>query len=215
MRKILILSLLPCFSGCAYLHDRGRDACDMVTLSVEATGLNASVQMGPAVLGAGLAHGKGVGLRSGAMGAYEFGEVNLGIFGGKYLVPGERDLDREKGYVSFYRFFPWIDGEDDDDRFDRELREGKSSWDDDEDENPFDMEVKEGEWFNAFNIECSVMAGLGARAGINIAEIMDFVLGWTTLDICGDDIATSEEKEQREFRRRKGADNLPDAGDGL
>ena len=39
------------------------------------------------------------------------------------------------------------------------------------------MEVKEGEWFNAFNIECSVMAGLGARAGINIAEIMDFVLG--------------------------------------
>ena len=78
----------------------------MVTLSVEATGLNASVQMGSAVLGAGLAHGKGVGLRSGAMGAYEFGEVNLGIFGGKYLVPGERDLDREKGYVSFYRFFP-------------------------------------------------------------------------------------------------------------
>lgn len=194
MKRLLILLLLPSFCGCAYLHDRGRDACDMVTLSVEATGLNASLQVGPAVLGAGIASGKGFGLRSGAVGTYEFAEINLGIFGGKMLVPNDRDLDRDKGYGSFYRWFPW---------------------EDDDDENEFEMEIKEGKWFNSCQIECAAIAGVGARAGINVAEILDFILGWTTLDICGDDIGIMDKKERENVGKCKESDNKPDARDGL
>ena len=143
MKRILTIMLIPCLSGCAYLHDRGRDACDMVTISAEATGMNASLQVGPAVLGAGVAVGKGFGLRSGAVGAYDFGEVNLAIFGAKILIPGESDIYRDKGYESFYRWFPWEDNQD---------------------ENEFEMQIQEGKWFNSFQIECALNAGIGARA---------------------------------------------------
>ena len=40
-------------------------------------------------------------------------------------------------------------------------------------------------------------AGIGARVGFNFAELLDFFLGWTTLDICKDDIATIEKREEK------------------
>ena len=152
----------------------------MVTIAAEAPAVNASIQLGKSVLGVGTAGGKGFGLRSGAVGLYETGEAHLIILGGKLFVPRERDLDRNKGYDYTYMWLPWRNDEDE-----------------------FLGTFEEGEWFNAWQLEAAIGLGVGARAGINIAEIIDFILGWTTLDICGDDIATIEEKEQTEFKRKK------------
>lgn len=183
MKEHTCISAVLCcgfFTGCAYLHDRGRDACDMVTVSVEETGVNASIQFLTASTGLGTARGKGVGLRSGALGIYEFSEINLGLTGEKTLNPNERDQDREKGYKETYVFFPWWD------------KHGG-----------VEMELEEGGKITEANIECAVCVGLGVRAGINLAEILDFILGWTTLDILGDDIATIEKREMEASRRRR------------
>lgn len=56
---IKLASCLPILglTGCAYLHDRGRDACDMLTLAGEMPTVNAAVQLGP-VLAAGVQIGR-------------------------------------------------------------------------------------------------------------------------------------------------------------
>lgn len=186
MKRYLIVIFLPLLASCAYLHDRGRDACDIVTVAGEAPAFNASVQVGKGVLGMGLAGGKGYGLRSGAMGCYETGEGNFILVGFKVLVPNKADLDRDKGYDYQYHWFPWSRSED-----------------------KFGGTFDEGRWFNAWQIEAAVGVGVGARVGFNPAEFMDFIMGWTTLDICSDDIRTMDRKEAKEFQKSKNADNQP------
>jgi hypothetical protein len=176
----LPILLIPLMAGCAYIHDRGRDACDMVTLAVEAPTANASIQVGKAVLGIGAGGGKGFGLRSGALGVYEAGEANILLTGVKYLVPNEDDRNREKGYEYSYQWLPW-----------RNENEG------------FIGSFDEGRWFNAWQLEADLGLGIGVRAGVNLAEIVDFILGWTTLDICGDDIKTIERKDAEAFERSR------------
>lgn len=148
----------------------------MVTVAAEAPAVNAAIQIGKPVLGVGVAGGKGVGLRSGTVGMYETSEANFVLFGGKLFVPKERDIYRNKGYHYTYMWAPWLSDEDE-----------------------FIGTFEKGEWFNAWQLEVAVGIGLGARAGINFAEIVDFLLGWSTLDICGDDIAAID-KERRERR---------------
>ena len=175
MKNILLWFLLPCLSGCAYLHDRGRDACDMVTLAAEAKTVNASFQVSKCILGFGLAHGPGVGLRSGTWGIFESGEINAVLSGFKLLVPSAGDQERHKGYDYSYSWIPW----------------------EHEEENFFGTYEK-GEWFNAFQVEVAAGLGIGARAGVNLAEILDFILGWTTLDICKDDIQSLKRRKASE-----------------
>ncbi len=175
MKNILLWLLLPCLGGCAYLHDRGRDACDMVTLAAEAQTVNVSFQVSKGVLGYGLAYGPGVGLRSGTWGIFQSSEINAVLFGFKMLAPSAGDQERHKGYDYSYSWNPW----------------------EHEEENFFGT-YEEGEWFNAWQVEVAAGLGIGARAGVNLAEILDFILGWTTLDICKDDIQS--------LKRRKAAE---------
>jgi hypothetical protein len=172
MKKTALILLLAPLSGCAYLQDRGRDAADIVTVAAESRTVNASFQFGEAVLGAGLAKGQGFGLRSGVFGSYTTKEANLILLGGKSLVPSEQSLDRGKGYECAYLWMPWFD-------------------DDDE----FFCSYEYGEWYNHFQIEATVGLGAGVRAGFNPAELVDFILGWTTLDICKDDRSDRNRQE--------------------
>jgi hypothetical protein len=98
---VVMLSLT---TGCAtmrgYFTDRGRDACDTITLSVEGTGLNASAQVLFLGTGLGRAKGSGLGLRSGLVGKYEFDEVGIILGGMKSLAPHGADDNRGKGYGS-------------------------------------------------------------------------------------------------------------------
>lgn len=51
-------------------------------------------------------------------------------------------------------------------------------------------------YLDPYYTQVEVAAGflVGARLGVNVGEIFDFLLGWTTLDICGDDISTMPEE---------------------
>jgi len=171
--RILVLILLPIITSCAYMHDRGRDACDMVTLSGEALSVNAAVQIGPAVIGIGGVEGKGFGLRSGAVGIYRTEEDNHILGGSRTLVPNQQGRERDKGYEYYYGWYPWGD------------------------KNSYRCRFEEGEWYNAWQVEATLGLGAGVRAGVNLAEIFDFILGWTGLDICEDDISKIR-KDERE-----------------
>ena len=186
--RVLVMGLIcllpPYFSGCAYLHDRGRDACDIVTVAVEDRTVNAAVQFGPLAAGVGRADGRGFGLRSGGVGVYDYSEANILCFGHREFQPRIADLDRGKGYEFDYLCIP--------------VRRSRP-----------DLKVHEGKWFNWFQFEAAIGCGVVLRVGFNLAEALDFVLGWATLDICGDDIAIPVAKEQRAFRQRKAADTRP------
>jgi hypothetical protein len=42
-------------------------------------------------------------------------------------------------------------------------------------------------WSQCLSVQVSIGLYYGARAGLNVNEAVDFLLGWTTLDIMGDD----------------------------
>jgi hypothetical protein len=193
MKSALIVLMVSCLSGCAYFHDRGRDACDMVTIAGEAPNVGVSLQLGNSAVGIGMGGGKGIGLRSGALGMYETAEFHLGLFGAKILEPDKTDFFRGKGYEYSYEW-TWISKEDEYDQFYREHHKHKDALN-------TNGTVEEGEWFNAWQCEAALGLGVGARAGVNLAEILDFVLGWTTLDICDDDLASYDKKVQEKARR--------------
>lgn len=46
-------------------------------------------------------------------------------------------------------------------------------------------------WSQCFSVQASIGIHYGLRAGLNVDEVLDFVLGWTTLDILGDDRSTT------------------------
>lgn len=190
--KHLLLSvvLLGCLmaAGCSspYMVDRGRDATDMFTLAVERAVLNASVQVSRTVIGVGLAEGNGYGLRSGALGVYEFSEVNLFFYANKQFIPNQYDMDRNKGYLMHHYFNPF-------DPIGKDVP--RSS-------------LEEGSCCNWWQIEATAGLGVGIRAGVNVAEILDFILGWTTLDICQDDIRWIEEKSHIKLKKEKKADSI-------
>jgi hypothetical protein len=101
-RSMMNFSALLCLStscGCAYLENRTRDAADMITVAGEfpAAGVSASVGLIP--IGAFVGEGHGFGLRSGAVGSYDFAEFlwTWAAFD-KRLKPSQLDRARGKGY---------------------------------------------------------------------------------------------------------------------
>jgi hypothetical protein len=181
-RRGMILSiyfLVCCLAGCAYLQDRGRDACDVITASVETGYANASVQIGAGALGIGITEGNGFGSRSGGLGAYDYAEFNLLFVGGKRFIPREEDLLRGKGYEYAYFWNPWCGADD------------------------AEIEIYEGGRFNTWQIELAATLGIGARVGINIAELADLILGVFHIDFLDDDIHTIEQAERERYKEQR------------
>jgi len=153
----LCVSLL---CGCAYLEDRTRDAGDMITIAGEFPMIGAAAWIGMwgATMSGGEGHG--FGLRSGAVGVYEFSEWGFILVGLKELEPSEADRARVKGYQGGFGLDEHCGGG---------LRGG---------------------WFNLGQVEVVAGVGPAVRAGVNIFEIADFILGWASTDICNDDVAS-------------------------
>lgn len=180
MKTLAIILCLLSLTGCAYMHDRVRDTCDVVTIAAETGHVNASIQIGEGTLGIGVTGGKGIGSRSGALGIYDYMELNMILFGRKVMLPSERDLLRGKGYDHSFNWYPWRSSEDD-----------------------VVTEVDEGGRFNLLQLELAACLGIGARIGVNFAELVDFGLGIFTVDILEDDLATIEKREQEAHERSK------------
>jgi len=203
---ILAASLSGCASPQGYFIDRGRDAKDIFTATV-GLGVGAKVRVGPVQLPL-LFNADAVGLRGG-----EF-------FG----LKKNRDcgfLDRFSGLeisqpIPLYDAkFGWMSGAEE---FDlpgvlRERRKGIQ---------PTVIGLIAYERFSCScgkhprssyctQIEGCIGLGPSVRLGFNVGELVDFILGWTTIDIYNDDLEkrrksnkalhASRYTRQRECRR--------------
>ncbi len=184
-QRLAALVFIAYMSGCAstkpYLVDRGRDAADIFTASVGVGG-GVKARVGPLQLG--LWGNKDVaGLRGGTMSHWPLakrGEIHdldfllfpIFTFGFESFDPSGNAIveDRGKG-INSIKTLPFVSlpmylGDDDDKEYD------------------FSRERV------PFFTQIEFAAGLGGtvRLGFNPGELIDFILGWTTIDIFNDDM---------------------------
>ena len=158
----MAIGLSAC-SGCAYLHNRGNDLRDVLTLSVETGNIGASVRAGPIPAGISFSEGEGLGLRSGCAGVYSYSDYNsLIFFVHRSFEPG--DTRGDKAYEQTLLILP-VPG------LDESLM--SSEYD--------------GPWQTHTQIDASLGLYFGLRAGFNVGEFLDFIFGWVGLDLCRDD----------------------------
>ncbi len=180
---LLVLCAGVLFSGCtSYLVNRGRDAADIITIGA---GLGWGAKARVSSLQAGLLFEatKG-GLRGGELvssdsnaGAVEETDAAWGhsmdiqgvLFGGEYFMGCE--LPRNKNFFAG-----------------TETDSSLSAI-------PFIHRLDSGYTNPAYYMQVEAVAALGIslRLGVNPGELIDFVLGFTTIDVFGDDVGLEEE----------------------
>lgn len=220
---LILLSIL--ITGCAssgYLADRGNDFLDIPTLTMSG-GLGARTRVGP--FHAGLnATVLDQGLRCGVLEANAKGPCNpltgyelLGI-GHEGCWPSEVYLGDEvrakmKSYFTDESFIPFITPS---------LRVYDPST---------TNQISDLSFYNmishpyATQVETQASFIVGLRIGFNIGELLDFILGWTTIDIYGDDFQsrkrTKDEGEKKwvktikkriKSNKEKSQDSVPPPG---
>ena len=178
---LTVATMTGCASTKAYFVDRGRDTADIFTCSA-GIGLGAKVRVGP--LGPGLfANQDKFGLRGGEMlGVHEnsgeaqefvFPAVLEGwpVFGLEQFEVSEQMETRHKAYRAGSFFPPFV-------FFPEEGTSGYTSC----------------SYFT--QIEVAVGLGGSLRLGLNLGELLDFILGWTTIDIFNDDLEARKKEAE-------------------
>lgn len=176
---LLIFILLVSLSGCAYLKDRNRDALDIFTATI-GKGVGVKARVGP--IAPSLIINEDIwGIRNGD--AFFFSQKNSDycpgldwnyiIFGAEMSNSSQLIKDREKEHQMFYVF--WI-------------------------ASPNGCCV-EPTYSRSYFTQIEALVGLGVslRLGVNPGELLDFILGWTTFDIYGDDIELNKKDENLEI----------------
>lgn len=191
-KVILLVSLSLVVSGCAtpYMKNRMRDAADIFTCAYGAGG-GAKLRVGPLNTGMLLQWGQG-GLKGGEWQAGSLHSAELlttvipfppkdkrlpaWVLGVEHFTPCNMTTYRRgKGYLATSRF-PFITtGLEPTSLVDLS---GKV------------QNVSPGPYPFSYwtQVETFLGLGMGLRLGFNPGELLDFILGWTTLDIYGDDI---------------------------
>lgn len=178
---LILCGLLATQSGCASVHpyfsDRWNDAKDVTTLTL-GVGIGAKARVGPIWTGL-LANRDLVGLRYGCAGEWSDEELIWELaalcYGYDRFDPLSEGSDRRCDYSGF----SWI---------------------------PFCSFLGTGcEWIQSVRpdtlkyyceVEAVVGLGLSIRAGLNPAELLDFLCGWFLLDICHDDIGLPRRRDE-------------------
>jgi hypothetical protein len=190
IQTVLAVVVIASMTGCAtsYMTDRGHDAADIFTATV-GLGVGAKARVGP--VGAGLIlAGEFKGLKGGALlhldekdeclemypalspcsGATK--GLFVGVGGESYDLRSTNSLPRIRGkcYRAF-SFFPLVIV-------------------------PLGQTTKDGltifRGFHPFYTQIEVAAACigGIKLGFNPGELLDFILGWTKIDIYNDDLGT-------------------------
>lgn len=193
LQVLAILCLVTMTSGCVtpYMVDRGRDAADILTVTVGIGG-GAKVRAGPFQTGLLMNQDK-LGLRGGKLltadfkldefsHTYDTSDIDLLLFSlESFFMPqsfGRRDT-RDKDYgsvgvgplvygVDYLHAMPWVNGFGD----------------------PGPVHFYTG-------IEAVIGLGPTLRFGVNPGEVVDFIIGWTTLDIFNDDLEWKKRKSNK------------------
>ena len=200
MRKMLqlavALSLAVLSAGCAtpYMTDRGRDAADVLTCAA-CSGGGVKARVGP--IGTGLFFGmypEQLGLRGGYAGRLrgDMFDLDLILCQGELFVPygcrtvmlrGKAHLS--EGYLGLNFAYPCPSST----RVNKEDRFSvRSSW-----------RQTIPQWTR---IEAVFGFPVSLRLGFNPGELLDLILGWTTIDIFDDDL----ERKKREWKKTSGGD---------
>ena len=173
-------------TGCAasYWTDRGRDAADIFTVTVGVGG-GAKARAGPIHGGLFVGQDK-AGLRGGEARSYSVSGCEVfGIMSTEYTVLSAEGFgygaDRGKDYGA--RGYPLV------------------SFVVAEDEGPL-IAGKNGA-LHSYYTQLEVAVGvLGTvRLGLNPGEFMDFILGFTTIDVFNDDLAAANGQEEKSNQR--------------
>ena len=172
-------------AGCstAYWSDRGRDAADIFTATV-GVGFGARARVGP--LHAGLFYGGDkAGLRGGELRSYSLrgddwfsvATMECTVFSAEHFGYAEA---RGKDYGAFG--YPLVSF----------VCDPKSN-----DFPPRISITSRNGALHPYYTQIEIEAGLfgGIRLGFNPGELLDFILGWTTIDIFKDDIGAKAERE--------------------
>jgi hypothetical protein len=178
LQLILSLAVIATLTGCSttYMVDRRRDAADILTLGV-GLGLGAKVRVGPLQTGllfesdmAALRGGEFVNYKEGAYNE-EFLFTGMEIFAPEEFKPPYPQ--RGKTFKA-YGGLSWI---------------------------PFVHLVNEETEMHCYSYytQIELVGALygSVRVGVNPGELVDFVLGWTTIDIFNDDVETKKTKETK------------------
>jgi hypothetical protein len=168
MKKMLILlGLAMMSSGCStpYMVDRRRDAADILTIGI-GTGAGVKARIGPLHAGL-LVNAPVVDLRGGAL--------------NEYRHDGRWSCDYEFLCVGVEVFYPDLSpGQTDQDslirRRHKEIRYGG------------DIRCVPTSLYTQVEVVGGLLSTF--RLGINPGEFLDFILGWTTIDIFDDDLGT-------------------------
>ena len=183
---LLLLVLSVVLSGCANVNitDRGRDAADVFTVSFGGA-YGAKVRVGPLTGGLFLGQDK-YGLRGGRVNAFaDSGFAPAGLDATCTLISVDslefaHEDRRNKSYTAVF--------------------------------GPLGLFCMSEPPPAHYYTQIEVAAGLvgGVRLGLNPGEFVDFVLGWTTLDIYNDDLGTKRNIEQTGAANSGSADAPPD-----
>lgn len=189
-------------TGCAhstYMIDRLRDAQDIITANA-GYGIGGKIRIGPVIISPFLLENDAMGLRGGEFfssakgfpvivdhGINDIGLLILNgeIFSRKGYDPNWPDEDklnlvnqRGKAFETYDSFIPFL--------------------------NIPNIQPVYGAAYVTYpfyyftQIEAVLVLGPGFRLGFNPGELLDFVLGWTTMDIFNDDVAAlAKPKENR------------------
>jgi len=160
-----------------------RDGADVFTASI-GKGIGAQARIGPVHAGL-VAVGDQTGLRGGKVyplcasrgpsvidsGAFG-GDYCLGVYGFEYfgMTSGRSAGSRRKEFQTMFCCVPT----------DESFKGGKST-------------LNPAYWSE---VEVVVAVGLSLRLGFNPGELLDFILGWTTIDIYGDDLEAKKQEEE-------------------
>ena len=183
IHKALLAALAVCVAGCAtpYAANRGRDAADIFTACV-GIGAGAKVQLGPIHTGL-IANADLAGLRGGRV----FKMTNRNEVG----FPDSIDLEGIAYGMTFFDYDPRNQRR-------KNFQDGPYMfpiWDHGELLVPFLRRPSYPKrTCPAYFTQLEVTGGLlgTIRLGFNPGELLDFILGWTTVDIYKDDINKTE-----------------------
>lgn len=193
--KIILSAFLSLFifTGCGYLKDRRNDFADIFTGTIE-KGLGGYAHIGP--------------ISSGLFSGHDL----TGIRGGIFIPPGTMERSTEKWFehndgdfyllfAGFGGFLPMYNAGSNDYQYITAIKEA-------------DIRRKTGMEYSFCgaslyhpnqpgfqshishysNIEFAGGLFYGVRFGFNPAELLDFIVGWTTIDLLDDDLSCKKQK---------------------
>ncbi len=172
-------------SGCAgYFARRLDDACDIFTATAEVKSVGFKAQMGPwgglGVYGSD-SDAFGVGFIGGQRTRYDFTDVTMPPFVGfvQKFRNFEDDRRRKEFHVVQSWGVPYLRPQTNPSGFSGGFKEA-------------------GDWRRVAprytQVEIAIGFWGGIRLGMNFGELIDFLVGWTTLDVFGDDVPSAPEE---------------------